>query len=42
LAEFNAGLEILCVNRQGDQFLTTLTELLPRPSAGILDQESST
>lgn len=42
LAEFSDDLEIRCVNLQGDEFVSTLRDLLPRAKAGILDSPCST
>jgi|SRR5436190_3914145 len=36
LAEFCPDLEIICVNLSGEQFASTLGELLPRSREGIL------
>jgi cytidine deaminase len=36
LAEFAPGISICCANLHGERFSTTLGELLPRPSEGIL------
>lgn len=36
LAEFAPNLSICCATLQGDQFVSTLTELFPRASEGIL------
>lgn len=38
LAEFNPDLEVLLANFQGKSFTFRLSELLPRPTAGILDR----
>ncbi len=36
LAEFNPDLPVISVNRDGERFVSSLTELLPRASTGIL------
>ena len=42
LAEFAENLEIVSVNLKGKKFRATLSALLPRPKAGILNQPCST
>lgn len=42
MAEFCEELEIVCINLQGKKFRAKLTSLLPRPKAGILNQQCST
>jgi cytidine deaminase len=42
LAEFAEDLEIVSVNLQGRRYRAKLSELLPRPKAGILDKRCST
>ena len=37
LAEFAPDLAIICENREGEQFIASLSELLPRAKTGILD-----
>ena len=40
LAEFTPDLQITCENKEGRQFVASLTELLPRAKTGILDRGS--
>ena len=42
LAEFSEDLEITCRNLEGQEFVSTLRDLLPRAKAGILDTPCST
>jgi cytidine deaminase len=42
LAEFNEEMEVVSMNLKGKKFRASLSALLPRPKAGILDQPSST
>lgn len=42
LAEFCSDMEVCSVNLQGVEYRTRLSELFPRPKAGILDHPSST
>lgn len=42
LSEFSEDMEVICVNLKGQEFRATLSELLPRSKAGILDHPSST
>ncbi len=42
LSEFSEDMEVISINLQGHEFRATLTELLPRSKAGILDHPCST
>ena len=42
LAEFSEGMEVRCVNLEGDEYRARLDELLPRAKVGILDPPCST
>jgi cytidine deaminase len=42
LAEFSEEMEIICINLSRKRFRASLSTLLPRPKAGILDKPCST
>jgi cytidine deaminase len=42
LAEFSENIEVVTFNLRGERYRAKLSELLPRPKAGILDKPCST